>query len=149
MEWKKLKVKGSWVTLDTPAQKNQSTSHPPPHPHPHPQPPPLCHHPEVSVGLSGRKICMHSRILFLFAPKQTFLPACHSRLDNTSYSMRNHLSLYILHVKYINIISLFREHFLGWSKKSVDPWMCRPTSSQGVSFPLLSLQSESGRKNVN
>ena len=90
-----VKAKGSWVTLDTPAQKIR-VPYFPPHLH---------HYPEVSVGLSGGKICMHSRIYF-FLCEQTFLTACDSRLDNTSYSMQNLLSLYILHIKYIKLASL-------------------------------------------
>ena len=53
---------------------------------------------------------MHSRIYF-FLCEQTFLTPCHSRLDNTSYSMQNLLSLYILHVKYIKIINLYEGIF--------------------------------------
>ena len=90
-----VKAKGSWVTLDRVL------------------PTPLSyHHPEVSVRLSGENICMPSRIYF-FLCEQTFLTACHSKLDNTSYSVQNLLSLYILQVKYIKIISLFGEHFLA------------------------------------
>ena len=91
-----VKAKGSWVTLDTPAQKIRVLATPS-------LPPPrsFCWSP-------GGKICMHSRIFF-FLCEQTFLTACHSRLDNTSYSMRNYLSLYILHVKYIEDITRWRE----------------------------------------
>ena len=87
---------GSWVKLDTPAQKFRVL------------PPPPYHHPEVAVGLPGGEICLHS-IIFCFLCEQTFLTAFHSRLWlRFSYeTMWNHLFLYILHKKYIKIVSLF------------------------------------------
>ena len=57
---------GSWVKLDTPAQKFRVF------------PPPFLPPPEVAVGLPGEKICMHS-IIFSFLCEQTFLTAFHSR----------------------------------------------------------------------
>ena len=51
-----VKAKGSWVTLDTPAQKSEYFF-PPTSPQ---------HHPKVyvDVGLPAGKICMHSRPFF-------------------------------------------------------------------------------------
>ena len=56
------------------------------------------------------------------------------------------MSVYILHVKYIKIISLLRP-FSGLIQKNLSTHKYVPSSSLGVSFPLLSLQS--GNKNVN
>ena len=83
-----VKAKGSWVTLDTSAQKIRVI------------PFPLFTTKKFLLVCLVGKFAMHSRIYF-FLCKQTFLTACHSRLDNTSYSMQNLLSLNILHVKYI------------------------------------------------
>ena len=98
-----VKTNGSWVKLDTPAQKIR-VIHPP------------SHHPEVDayIAVPAWKTCMHSRKFFLFV--QTDLSYCISLMAivKVSYettllhfSLWNHLSLYILHVKDIKIISLF------------------------------------------
>ena len=107
---------GSWVKLDTPAQKFRVLLPPPPPPY---------HYPQVAVGLPAVKICMHS-IIISFLCEQTFSTALHSRLLLRSLMRQCGplVSIYIMHIKYIKIISLFWEHFLGWSKKSVDPSMC-------------------------
>ena len=104
--------------------------------------------------LLGKFSCIPEQFSFC-ARLQTFLTTFHSRVQ-LGFLMKQHfflnaeyhLSLYILHVKYIKIISLCWEHFQCWSKKSVDPQKsvdpknllthkCVPTSSRTFVFKWL------------
>ena len=108
-----VKTKGSWVTFNTPARKIRVTP----------------------FSTTQKLMLMLVCLLEKFACIQEHFSFCAIRPSslhftlgyslgflwvNTSFSMWDHLSLYILHIKYIKMISLFLEHFQCWSKKSVD-----------------------------
>ena len=116
-----VKAKGSWVTLDTPAQKPRV-------PTPSPSLPP----PRSCCWSAWQENLHHSRIFF-FLCEQTFLNA------------EPPVSIYIarkIHQNYQPLETIF------WvDPKNLSTQKYVPSSSLGVSFPLLSLQS--GNKNVN
>ena len=108
---------------------------------------------DVAVGLPARKICMHSRT-FLYLCELRVLSHCISLKAKVKVSYETTLLfqcgttclLYILHVKYIKIISLFWEHFQFWSRK-----ICRPINvfQQAQRGFLSPCYLSSGSKNVN
>ena len=126
---------GSWVKLDTPAQKFRVL------------PPPSLPPPRSCCWSVWWENLRAFNNIFLFL--RTDLSHCISlkAVIKISYeTMWNHLFLYILHKQYIKITSLFESSFLV-DPKNLSTHKCVPTNSQGVSFPLLCFQS--GSKNVN
>ena len=114
-----VKAKGSRVTLDTPVQCDHFF--PPRHPEV-----------DVEVGMPAGKICMHSRTFFFFC-ELTDLSHCIS-LNAT------------VGVSYETTLTSF-ECIFSVDPKNLSTHKCVATSSQGISFPLLSFGS--GSKNVN
>ena len=125
MEWYKLEVLGSnWTLLP----KNSPPSPPPP-----PLPPNL-------HAFNNILLCVGTDLSHCISPKAVV---------KVSYeTMCNQLFLYILHIKYSTSKLLGSLESIFWvDPKNLSTHKCVPTSSQGVSFSLVSFQS--GSKNLN